>query len=140
MKVGTEKAAMGAVEVGVACWLTKYNQLGARLFISSAAEGKAIECYKKLSAEAICAVNQPFTAALEAAIYRAFCEKELPKLQTLDAVFPGAPCTQCVKRCMEQSVKEIQYLAKELDLPIPPEATAQREAFVMNLISTLVRQ
>lgn len=26
MKVGTEKAAMGAVEVGVACWLTKYNQ------------------------------------------------------------------------------------------------------------------
>ena len=44
MKVGTEKAAMGAVEVGVACWLTKYNQLGARLFISSAAEGKAIEC------------------------------------------------------------------------------------------------
>ena len=107
MKVGTEKAAMGAVEVGVACWLTKYNQLGARLFISSAAEGKAIECYKKLSAEAICAVNQPCTAALEAAIYRAFCEKELPKLQTLDAVFPGAPCTQCVKRCMEQSVKEI---------------------------------
>lgn len=109
MKVGTEKAAMGAVEVGVACWLTKYNQLGARLFISSAAEGKAIECYKKLSAKAICAVNQPFTAALEAAIYRAFCEKELPKLQTLDAVFPGAPCTQCVKRCMEQSVKEMQH-------------------------------
>ena len=34
----------------------------------------------------------------------------------------------------------LQYLAKELDLPIPPEATAQREAFVMNLISTLVRQ
>lgn len=25
----------------------------------------------------------------------------------------------------------LQYLAKELDLPIPPEATAQREAFVM---------
>ena len=34
----------------------------------------------------------------------------------------------------------LQYLAKELDLPIPPEATAQREAFVMNLISTLVRR
>ena len=34
----------------------------------------------------------------------------------------------------------LQYLAKELDLPIPPEATAQREAFVTNLISTLVRQ
>ena len=34
----------------------------------------------------------------------------------------------------------LQYLAKELYLPIPPEATAQREAFVMNLISTLVRQ
>ena len=59
MKVGTEKAAMGAVEVGVACWLTKYNQLGARLFISSAAEGKAIECYKKLSAEACLLYTSP---------------------------------------------------------------------------------
>lgn len=91
MKVGTEKAAMGAVEVGVACWLTKYNQLGARLFISSAAEGKAIECYKSCPPRPSGAVNQPFTAALEAAIYRAFCEKELPKLQTLDAVFPARP-------------------------------------------------
>ncbi len=34
----------------------------------------------------------------------------------------------------------VQYLAKVLNLPIPEEATAQREAFVMNLISTLVRQ
>ena len=34
----------------------------------------------------------------------------------------------------------LQYLAKELNLPIPEEATAQREAFVMNLVATLVRQ
>ncbi len=34
----------------------------------------------------------------------------------------------------------LQYLAKELKLPMPAEATAQREAFVMGLIATLVRQ
>ncbi len=34
----------------------------------------------------------------------------------------------------------LRYLAKNLNLPIPPEAAAQREAFVMNLIATLVRQ
>lgn len=114
MKVGTEKAAMGTVEVGVGCWLTKYNQLGARLCVSTAAEAKAIECYKKLSAEAICAMNQPFTAALEAAIYHTFCEKKLPKLQTLDAVFPGAPCTRCIKRCMDKAGKELQHDGKDI--------------------------
>ena len=34
----------------------------------------------------------------------------------------------------------LQYLAKTLKLPIPEEATAQREAYVMGLIASLVRQ
>ena len=41
---------------------------------------------------------------------------------------------------IQMTVMDGIHLAKELNLPIPPEATAQREAFVMNLISTLVRQ
>ncbi len=34
----------------------------------------------------------------------------------------------------------LEELAKQLDLPIPEDNPAGREAFVMNLITTLVRQ
>lgn len=34
----------------------------------------------------------------------------------------------------------LQYLAEKLQLPVPQENTAQREAMVMGLIGMLVRQ
>lgn len=34
----------------------------------------------------------------------------------------------------------LDYLAKELDLPIPQDRTEQRKAFVLQLVDTLIRQ